>query len=189
MKNDKDQTVTLTAKNGQKVNVRLEVNPRAKRLILRLDQRARQGVAIAPNRRMLPDAAGFAADRIDWLARQLAGVPDAVRFEEGSIFPLRGTDCRLTGEGTGRLASLLPPKTEGAPQVLVLPGLPETLAARTVRYPKKAAKSDLETAVDRYCGLLGTDRRAVTVKVDKASREAARKVAEAGGTLEVAPSC
>jgi len=35
----------------------------------------------------------------------------------------------------------------------------------------------------------GEVSRAVTVKVDKASREAARKVAEAGGTLEVAPSC
>jgi large subunit ribosomal protein L15 len=31
--------------------------------------------------------------------------------------------------------------------------------------------------------------RPVTVKVDKASKEAARKVAAAGGTLEVAPSC
>ncbi|MGB3399264.1 MAG: 50S ribosomal protein L15 [Candidatus Deferrimicrobiaceae bacterium] len=35
----------------------------------------------------------------------------------------------------------------------------------------------------------GEVSRAVTVKVDKASREAARKVAEAGGTLEEAPSC
>lgn len=31
--------------------------------------------------------------------------------------------------------------------------------------------------------------RAVTVKVDRASKEAARKVAAAGGTLEVLPSC
>lgn len=35
----------------------------------------------------------------------------------------------------------------------------------------------------------GEVNRAVTVKVDKASKEAARKVAAAGGTLEVAPSC
>ena len=35
----------------------------------------------------------------------------------------------------------------------------------------------------------GEVSRAVTVKVNKASREAARKVAEAGGTLEVTPSC
>lgn len=35
----------------------------------------------------------------------------------------------------------------------------------------------------------GEVSRAVTVKVDKASKEAARKVAQAGGTLEVAPSC
>jgi large subunit ribosomal protein L15 len=35
----------------------------------------------------------------------------------------------------------------------------------------------------------GEVNRAVTVKVDKASREAARKVAAAGGTLEVSSSC
>jgi large subunit ribosomal protein L15 len=35
----------------------------------------------------------------------------------------------------------------------------------------------------------GEVNRAVTVKVDKASKEAARKVAAAGGTLEVRPSC
>jgi len=39
--------------------------------------------------------------------------------------------------------------------------------------------------------LLGTGEvtRAVTVKVDKASKEAARKVAAAGGTMEVSSSC
>lgn len=36
---------------------------------------------------------------------------------------------------------------------------------------------------------LGDVTRAVTVKVDKASKEAARKVAAAGGILEVSPSC
>ena len=35
----------------------------------------------------------------------------------------------------------------------------------------------------------GEVNRAVTVKVDKASKEAARKVAAAGGILEVASSC
>jgi len=35
----------------------------------------------------------------------------------------------------------------------------------------------------------GEVNRAVTVKVDKASKEAARKVAAAGGTLEVSSSC
>jgi large subunit ribosomal protein L15 len=35
----------------------------------------------------------------------------------------------------------------------------------------------------------GEVTRAVTVKVDKASKEAARKVAAAGGTMEVSSSC
>jgi large subunit ribosomal protein L15 len=35
----------------------------------------------------------------------------------------------------------------------------------------------------------GEVNHAVTVKVDKASREAARKIAAAGGILEVSSSC
>ena len=51
---DKSQTVIVTAGNGRPVPVRLEINPRAKRLILRLDETrreaARRGSIEAPRK-------------------------------------------------------------------------------------------------------------------------------------------
>ena len=65
---DKDQTVTLTASCGLEIPVRIQVNPRARRIILRLDEKRRQAVAIAPSRRLAPEALRFARERLDWAA-------------------------------------------------------------------------------------------------------------------------
>ena len=64
------QTVTLNGPDGHEIRVRLEVNSKARRLILRLDERKREAVAIAPSRRQIKDAAAFAAERIDWISIQ-----------------------------------------------------------------------------------------------------------------------
>lgn len=53
------------------VAVRLKVNPRARRIILRLDAASGEGVAVAPSLRALPDAAAFARSRRGWLAARL----------------------------------------------------------------------------------------------------------------------
>ena len=45
------QTVTFNGPDGDEIRVRLEVNSKARRLILRLDERRREAVAIAPSRR------------------------------------------------------------------------------------------------------------------------------------------
>ena len=73
---DKGHKMTLTTIDGRKVPVRLEVNPKARRLILRIDERQREAVAVAPSRGQLSEVAGFAADRIDWLAGRLEAIPE-----------------------------------------------------------------------------------------------------------------
>ncbi|MEM7768492.1 MAG: M48 family peptidase, partial [Pseudomonadota bacterium] len=100
MLSDKGQKMTLTASDGQPVDVRLEVNPKARRLILRLDERTREAVAVAPTRRELQAAARFAAERVDWISERLGTLPDTIALEEGTIIPLRGEPCRLTLAGT-----------------------------------------------------------------------------------------
>lgn len=160
MKNDKGQKVTLTAPDGRKVPVRLEINPRAKRIILRLDRGNRQGVAVAPGKRFLADAAAFAAERAGWLADQLDGAPDGLPFEEGATFPLRGETCTVTAEGKGRIARLDP----GPPQVLSAPGAPDALSARVTRFLKKEARAALEDAVTRHCETLSVCASRISVK-------------------------
>lgn len=161
MKNDKGQKVTLAAPDGRKVQVRLEINPRAKRVILRLDARCREGVAVAPAARFLAEAQAFATERAGWLADQLDEVATGVPFTEGTQFPLRGAPCRISGIGEGRLAWL----EEGSdPLTLRAPGALETLSARVTRYLKKEARADLEAAVARHCETLSVRAARITVK-------------------------
>ena len=76
---DKGDKMALVTKSGQTVNVRFEVNPKARRrLILRLDERKREAVAVAPSKRKIGEAAAFARDRIDWIAEHLQALPDNV---------------------------------------------------------------------------------------------------------------
>lgn len=157
---DKDQTVTLTASCGLEIPVRIQVNPRARRIILRLDEKRRQAVAIAPSRRLAPEALRFARERLDWAAVRLRELPRQILLRDGSVFRLRGQDCLISLEGPGRRARLL----EGDPQRLCLPGDAGTVGRRAERYLKAAAKETLTEAVERHCAMLGVSVRQISVR-------------------------
>lgn len=158
---DKGQKMTITAPDGRIVLVRLEINPKARRLILRLDQKSREAVAVAPNRRMLREAAGFAEEKAGWIADQLSNVPENIPFIPGETIPFRGEDLHLSIDGTGRLARI---EEQDGVQTLVAPGLKETFHARVTRFLKKSATEDLTFYVDHHCELLNVRARRITVK-------------------------
>ena len=157
---DKGQKLSLTSSDGQTVFVRLEVNPRAKRLILRLDTARMEAVAVAPTPRMLKQAAQFAAERVDWISSQLKRVPQKTDLSHGACFPLRGTDCVVSLEGRGRRAVL----TGENPHILHVPGDANTTDARVRRFLKAQARKDIEHAVDRYCNMLGVKASRISIK-------------------------
>lgn len=154
------QTMTLRAPGGHRIKVRLEVNAKARRLIIRLDERRREAVAVAPSRGQIEAAAAFAAERVDWISSRLQHLPDVVRFEEDAIFNYRGEPCRISGEGEGRLARLV----AGEPRTLCAPGDPDTLALRVERFLKKQARADLTRAVKRHSETLGVEYKGISVK-------------------------
>ncbi len=154
------QKMALRSSSGATVTVRMEVNPRARRLILRLDERAGEAVAVAPSARQLASAAAFAAERVDWIASRLAAAPPRLAFAPGTTIPLRGEPCRLSLEGTGRMARL----TFEPHLMLSAPGAPESFAARVTRYLKRAAASDIGDAVERHAARLGVTVTRITVK-------------------------
>ena len=157
---DKGDKMALVTKTGKTVNVRFEVNPKARRLILRLDERTHEAVAVVPHRRKFGEAAEFARDRVDWIAEHLQALPEIVSLQDGADIMLRGEACRISSDGEGRL-----PKLDiGPPLVLRAPGDESTLGQRVERYLRKSAKSDLSDAVIRYCDRLGVEARRVTVK-------------------------
>ncbi|MEQ9436375.1 SprT family zinc-dependent metalloprotease [Hyphomonas sp.] len=154
------QTMTLKAPNGSRVVVRFEVNSKARRLILRLDERRREAVAVAPSNRQIKDAAAFAAERVEWISTRLQHLPEIVRFEEAEIIRFRGEPCQLTANGDTRLARMWP----GDPLLLSAPGDPETLPLRVTRYLKKQAKADLTRAVNRHVETLSVEYKSISVK-------------------------
>lgn len=157
---DKGDKMALVTKSGESINVRLEVNPKARRLILRLDERNREAVAVAPSKKKIGEAAAFARDRIDWIAQHLQALPTQLVLQPDAEFMLRGETCRVSLEGPGRTAKL----ESGTPQTLRVPGEIETTGKRVERFLRKTAKQDLSDAVIRYCEHLGVEARRVTVK-------------------------
>lgn len=81
--------------------VRLSVNARARRISLRVDRVKREAIAVAPSARRLDEAVAFARERIDWIASQLADLPQTTRLRPGTEISLFGEMVRLVA-GTGR---------------------------------------------------------------------------------------
>lgn len=93
--------------------VRLAVNARARRVSLRIDRVRREVVAIAPNARRLGEAVAFAREKADWIADQLADLPDGQPLSPGMEIRLFGAPCRLLA-GSGRARFIPATETESA---------------------------------------------------------------------------
>ena len=76
-------------RNGQRLpldgglTLRLSVNPRARRLSVRIDHKAGEAVAVAPSERRLDQAVDFAVSRKTWIAERLAERPAGQAFAPG----------------------------------------------------------------------------------------------------------
>lgn len=90
--------------DGRKVPVTVRHNPRAERIIVRVDLTAGSVQVTAPSRRGFSQALRFAHQQKDWIAERLEEVPPPVPFEHGARIPLRGRDhvVRHVGENRDR---------------------------------------------------------------------------------------
>ena len=152
------QRFTVTSKNGRKASVRLEINPKAKRLILKVDPKRREGVAVASNPRQAKAAVEFAYEKAEWIVSQVSQLPKTVPFEPGAFIPFRGELVQLSNEGSGRQTRL------DQSNLLISPGATETFRDRIVRYLRREAKADLAEAVAVHEQRLGVQSRAISVK-------------------------
>ncbi|HEV2364166.1 MAG TPA: YgjP-like metallopeptidase domain-containing protein [Caulobacteraceae bacterium] len=69
------------------VAVRLAVNRRARRIVLRIDAAAGEAVAVAPSRARLSDALAFAKARRGWIEARLAAAPAPWRLAPDQSLP------------------------------------------------------------------------------------------------------
>lgn len=81
------------------VTVRLRVNPRARRVSIKVDALGGEAVAVAPDVHALRDAIAFAKSRRDWLADHLARRPRPQALSEDADLVVLGRPWRLVADG------------------------------------------------------------------------------------------
>ncbi|MEI9930750.1 MAG: SprT family zinc-dependent metalloprotease [Rhizomicrobium sp.] len=149
--------------DGRAVEVSIRLNPRARRLIVKVHPTTGEVTVTAPSQRALEKALVFAQGQSDWIARQLAHVPAPITLGAGSIVPFKGGDhvVREAKSGRGTVWA------DG--HALYVTGGREHHPRRIVDFLKKEARKELETRSLEFGGRLGVHHTRITVR-DTASR-------------------
>ena len=154
-------------RNGQRlppdalgVPVRLSVNPRARRLSIRIDGRAGEAVLVAPSERRLADAVAFARTRASWMRDRLAERPQGSPLEPGATIPLFGQDTRLIAAGGAGAARLID-ASDGP--IIQSGGEGEAFARRVENLLKRLARQVLVERTEHHLRALG--QRPVKVSI------------------------
>ncbi len=134
------------------VAARLSVNPRARRLSIRIDSRAGEAVLIAPSERKLAEVVAFARTRTDWMRERLAERPAGSPLAPGAVVSLFGKPVRLVATG-GAGAARLTEDAGGA--VIASGGEGEAFARRVENLFKRVARDTLQTRTDVHLRTLG----------------------------------
>ncbi|MEM6627350.1 MAG: YgjP-like metallopeptidase domain-containing protein, partial [Pseudomonadota bacterium] len=153
--------VILKAEDGRVVNLRVNVNPRARRISLRIDAHTREAVATAPTARAQAEAIAFARSRLDWIWERLDAAPPPAPFAPNALAPFRGELHRLVARDKGRSVRLAADLE--TPEIRV-PGAPETFAKKTAAFFKAAARTDLSDRVAVHAQTLGVEPTSIAIK-------------------------
>ena len=131
--------------------VRLAVNPRARRVSLRLDRSKREVVAIAPTPRRLAEAAAFARERSGWIVDRIAEIPAPAPIAPGMTITLFGHTVLLEA-GAGRPKLIV--GSGDQPARITAPD-DAAFADRVLRVVKREALRLLTERTEHYCRRLG----------------------------------
>jgi predicted metal-dependent hydrolase len=140
--------------------VRLKVNPRARRVSLRLDAARREIVAIAPSERRLKEAAAFAGERLPWIRAQLEALPVAEPLVAGAVIEVLGRPCRLESAARRTETGLF---EEAAGLRLAALGDGEIFGVRAIRLLKAHALQVLSERTACHAAALGRRAPPVTL--------------------------
>ncbi|HZV85553.1 MAG TPA: SprT family zinc-dependent metalloprotease [Brevundimonas sp.] len=142
-------------RNGQRLpldglTARLSVNPRARRLSIRIDARAGEAVLIAPSERKLADVVAFARTKAGWMRERLAARVEGAPLAPGSEVSLFGRPVRLVGVGGAGAARLSEDH-----QTVLSGGEGEAFARRVENLFKRVAREALQARTDFHLRALG----------------------------------
>ncbi len=134
--------------------MRLAVNPRARRISLRLDVARREVVATAPSLHALADAVAFAHSRADWIATRLSALPQPVGLKPGAVIEVSGQPCRLE-QAAMRIRPTLKPAVGDEPARLIAWGEGPAFSRSVLRALRAEALVRLTARTQAHCSALG----------------------------------
>jgi predicted metal-dependent hydrolase len=150
--------------DGRAVAVTMRLNPRARRLIVKVHPSTGEVTVVAPSRISLNRALDFARGEAPWIARQLARVPEQVPLVIGARIPFHGVECAILPAEIGR-----GPVWQDSDGDLRVSGRTEHVPRRVLDFLKREARKTLEMRSREFAARLGTRPRRITVR-DTASR-------------------
>lgn len=159
------ETVAL-AIDGAPVPVKLRLNPRARRVIVKVHPTTGEVTVVAPTSRGLDHALDFARGEKDWIARQRARVPAPVSLVPGARLPFRGHHHEIRHGGAGGPA---PVWHDADGRILWVHGRDEHAPRRLGDFLKREARALCEARAMEYGTRIGVTPSRITMR-DTASR-------------------
>ena len=157
---------TPGSENDQRVVLRLSVNPRARRISIRIDAKAGEAVGVAPSERLLGQAVAFARTKAGWIAERLEARVDGKPLSPGETISLHGLATRLEATGTSGAARLT---IDSQGPVIRSGGEDEAFGRRVENLLKREARSQLTARTEHHLRTLGLKPARVSI-VDTRSR-------------------
>ena len=152
---------TFVELGGKRVPVRLYRNTRARRIILRINDRNGNGDGVSvtlPRRTPLRECLDLIHEKAAWVLERLGGLPPRVAFADGARVPLGGVDHTIRHVLDGRGVV----RHQGT-EILVAGG-PEHLARRLRDWLRKEARSQIGRLVGDKAAALGRTAGRITIR-------------------------
>lgn len=128
--------------DGREVEVELRPNPRARRIILRMNK-AGSGVRVTqPPGVGRHDALAFAERHREWISERLAATPGRVAFDIGASIPFRGQPHEIVLQGSRRGTVTTGDSADGGRSIIVA-GNPAHAPRRVADWLKREARTIL----------------------------------------------
>ena len=152
---------TFVELGGKRVPVKLYRNTRARRIILRINDRNGNGDGVSvtlPRRTPLRECLDLIHEKAAWVLERLGGLPPRVAFADGARVPLGGVDHTIRHVLDGRGVV----RHQGT-EILVAGG-PEHLARRLRDWLRKEARSQIGRLVGDKAAALGRTAGRITIR-------------------------
>jgi len=149
--------------DGRMLEVRVRLNPRARRMIVKVNPATGEISVTAPSRRGLAHALDFARGEKDWIAGQIAKAPGPVLMAPGAVIPFGGKPHEIRAAARGPAPVWL------ESGVIWVSGHAAHAPRRVLDFLKTEARKTFEMRVLHHAGKLGVKPSRITVR-DTASR-------------------